>query len=347
MKKVNITLLLVLIGFISWSLFSSLSPIMLKKRALSINFTLSDLLQTLGDSASRNPIQRVDLELADLGEKLIFEGKANFNNKKGKVISSYFVCIDCHNVAQEYPTLTDIDPQVRLDYSTKNNLPFLPASSFYGIYNREEFYTKDYMKKYGDLILTAKDTLENAIQVCAKYCSSGRFLEDWEEQAILHYFKKNELRLFDLGLTPKENNKIMRISTNGDTEEKSEMISLLKKRYTQYYTATFLDTKPRDKRTYGKNGDANNGEKIYEQSCMHCHDNARVTYLDLEKDMLSARLLWKNRKNYTDLSPYQIIRHGTYPITGRKQYMPLYPEEKMSEQQVEDLVAYIKKIAKK
>jgi mono/diheme cytochrome c family protein len=44
---------------------------------------------------------------------------------------------------------------------------------------------------------------------------------------------------------------------------------------------------------------------------------------------------------------YQIVRYGTYAKTGRKQYMPLYTKEKMSDEQLNDLVAYIKKTAEK
>ncbi len=45
------------------------------------------------------------------------------------------------------------------------------------------------------------------------------------------------------------------------------------------------------------------------------------------------------------LSIYHIIREGTYSEAGHKEYMPLYPLEKLSHQQVEDLRAYIEKEA--
>jgi mono/diheme cytochrome c family protein len=58
-------------------------------------------------------------------------------------------------------------------------------------------------------------------------------------------------------------------------------------------------------------------------------------------------MFWNNITNYTDKSLYQIVRYGTYAKTGRKQYMPLYTKEKMSDEQLNDLVAYIKKTAEK
>lgn len=58
-------------------------------------------------------------------------------------------------------------------------------------------------------------------------------------------------------------------------------------------------------------------------------------------------MFWKNIEDYNDLTLYQIIRWGTYMKVGRKQYMPHYTKEKMSDRQIEDLVAYIRKLAKK
>lgn len=345
LKRLYILLLIGLIGFISWSFISESQNLTIKV-TISENSGISDVLNYLGDKESRNPIKFIDTELVEVGRKLLFEGKANYKSYKAKRISAYFVCTDCHNMVQEYPTLTGTDAQERLDYAVKEKIPFLPASTLFSIYNRETFYTKDYYKKYGDLIENAKDSLENAVQVCSKYCSSGRFLEQWEEDAIMHYFKANELKLSALDLDKETLLNVFR-SGSLEIEKRTKLIDTIKSKYTQKYVATFLETKPRDERTYGKNGDVQNGKKIYEKSCMHCHDNGRVTNLDLDKDVLSAGLLWKHRKDYTDESPYQIVRHGTYPKTGRQQYMPLYPEEKMSKAQVEDLLAYIKELAKK
>ena len=60
---------------------------------------------------------------------------------------------------------------------------------------------QDCLKKYGEMTLNARDTLSNAIQLCSKYCSSGRYLKDWELDALMHYFKKNELKVNDIDLT--------------------------------------------------------------------------------------------------------------------------------------------------
>ena len=86
---------------------------------------------------------------------------------------------------------------------------------------------------------------------------------------------------------------------------------------------------------------------IYEKSCLYCHAQKRVTNLGLDKGVLSGRMFWRNIEKYSDKSIYQIIRYGTYAKVGRRQYMPRYTKEKMSDEQINDLVAYIKQIAKK
>lgn len=304
-----------------------------------------DVEHALGAPLPNHYMKTFDGELAAVGEQLITQGKADYNGNNGKIISSYFNCTDCHNMVKETKDITNLNPQDRLDYLVENNLPFTAGSTFFGIYNRSKFYNDDYDKKYGSLVIDARDTLENAIQLCAEYCASGRKLVPWELDAIMHYYKKNELKVKDLGLNEQEM-KLLSSSLNDNVKEK-EALALLQTSYVDRYPATFTGAMPEDKRAYGAKGDVENGEKIYKSACMYCHENSRVTYLNLEDDVLSGQYLWKHRKGYDDLSVYQVSRWGTYPIIGRKQYMPLYTKEKMSNDQLEDLMAYIKKIANK
>lgn len=318
----------------------SLRKVILKSRPIA------EILEELGDQPLNHAIDKIDPEKVKMGEDLVFLGQTTINGSASKRISSYFVCTDCHNTTREFENIADDDAGDRLSYAINNGLPYLPASTFWGIYNRTSFYNKDYVKKYGDLVVNARDTLENAVQLCAKYCSSGRYLEEWELDAIMHYYKSLELKLSDIQIKDKE------LSGIGDVkslsaDRKAELIDLIKSKYALKYDATFLETMPREERKYGEGGNVKNGEKIYEKACMFCHENKRVTYLHLDKSKLSAQMLWRNRKNWKDKSPYQIVRHGTYSKAGRKQYMPLYTEEKMSDEQLNDLVAYIKQLAGK
>ncbi len=308
-------------------------------------YSVEQVLNQLGDTPLNHSISQVDLAKAKMGEELIFNGYTMRDGKKSKRISTYFVCTDCHNTTKEFSDISSQSTDDRLKYAQENGLPFLPGSTLWGIYNRTSFYNDDYVKKYGDLVDDARHSLPNSVQLCSKYCSSGRYIEDWELDAIMHYFKKNELKIGDLDLSDKDLNAIVKGGLS--SAEKSELIKSIKGSYRQSYSATFMETMDRSERKYGKGGNVENGKYIYENACMYCHENKRVTYLHLDNGKLSGRFLWKNRKNWSDQSVYQIVRHGTYSKIGRQQYMPHYTKEKMSDEQLNDLVAYIKQIAKK
>jgi len=310
------------------------------------NLSLEAVRLALGADKGSFHMENFDPEKAKIGLELILKGKTKRGFFKSKVISSYFVCTDCHNVGREFKNSSDQNPSSRLDFAKVNNLPFLPASTFWGIYNRTSFFNDDYIKKYGDIIKDAKQSLPGSIQVCAKYCSSGRYLKSWELEAIIHYFKANELKIKDLSLTNNQKDAISRIQSLSETE-KSDLLASINNSFTQGYSAHFAETMPRDDRKYGVGGDVDNGKFIYEKACLHCHLDGRVTYLKLGNDKLSAQMFLKNKSTYDDLSVYQIIRQGTYAMPGRNQYMPRFTKDKMSDQQIEDLMAYLTQLAEK
>ena len=310
------------------------------------DWAVENVLSNLGGKAYNHTIKQADPEKVKIGEQLILNGRSKNHGKKGKLISIHFVCTDCHNLVKETENPANLSPEDRLDYAIKNKIKFLPGSTLWGIYNRRHWYNEDYVKKYGDIIKNAKDSLTQAVQVCAKYCSSGRFLENWELEAIMHYFKQQELKIRDLPLSLETKRQI----TNWKELEEDQRKALretIESSFTTAFPATFMETMPRDNRKYGQGFDAERGEKIFESSCLYCHANKRVTYLHLEKNRITANMFWNNVTDYNDLTLYQIIRWGTYMKVGRKQYMPHYTKEKMSDRQIEDLVAYIRKLAKK
>lgn len=309
------------------------------------DITVEQAFATLGNRSYNHKVDKLDQAKADIGRDLIFIGKTD-KHSGSSLISPYFVCTDCHNMGQEFSSPMISDPDDRLAFAKKNGLPFLPASTFWGIYDRNSFYNDDYVKKYGSLVDNARDSLGNAIQLCAKYCSAGRHLEEWEEEAILHYFKSKQLTLDDVVLTDNEKKNILKYQYLSD-EEKKTLIQTLDHSFVRGYSATFKDPMPRDERKYGEGGNVENGKFIYEKSCMYCHYDNRVTYLNLDTDVLSGKMFWKNRKGYDNKTIYQIVRYGTYTMPGRKQYMPHFTNEKMSDQQIEDLMAFIKQLAKK
>lgn len=337
------------IGLVSLSMvfIDSQGTAVSQKRVIDVQqLPVEEVLLMLGDDTTIHYLYKVDPTKAKMGEELVLNGFTTRDGKRTKRISSHFVCTDCHNLTREFDDITSEDPNDRLEYAVANDIPFLPASTFWGIYNRTSFYNNDYVKKYGDLVTNARDSLHNATQVCAKFCSSGRYLEDWELEAIMQYYKTLELRIKDLGLD-EPTLKSIRKYDQLKPDEKVALIAKIKGAYRQMYDATFLETMPREQRKFGEGGDVKKGEAIYEESCMYCHANARLTYLSLGKNKLDGQMFWLNRNNYRDQSLYQIVRHGTYSKPGRRQYMPLYTNEKMSDAQLNDLMAYLKQLAEK
>jgi len=265
----------------------------------------------------------------------------HFGSNKTKAMkqqSAHFVCTSCHNTEKEFADLRETDPQKRLDYAAENELPFLPGSPLYGVVNRSSFYNGDYEKKYGKLVLPARNNLREAIQLCAVECSQGRVLKNWELESVLGYLWTLELKMEDLAILAADYNKYTLKS-----EDAADLIAEIKSYYHTDSPAHFVATPEDGKAGYGRQGDASNGEHIYKLSCLHCHEDQRYSFFDLNDGKLSRKLLAKHFPTLSYYSSYQVIRHGAPSHPGKRAYMPQFTSEKMSNQQVEDLRAYVTK----
>ncbi|WP_020532348.1 c-type cytochrome [Flexithrix dorotheae] len=310
------------------------------------NKSLAELLQKMGDSLKNFKPDHLDTELIERGEEIIRFGKTTApSGKSSKYISKYYNCVSCHNSEIEDPDLKKSDPEVRLAFANSENIPFLQASTFYGMVNRESWYNGDYIKKYGDLVIEANKDITAAVQLCAVECSQGRKVEDWEMDAIMAYLWSLEYRLGDLGLQESDFKKL-----NEEYEDKANhdaLIKWIKSFYLQASPATFAD--PPESRKGGFEqlvGNPKNGQLIFEKSCLHCHDENGVTKYTLEDNKLSFKKLKKDMAKSSQLSLYHAIRYGTKPEPGHKPYMPQYTLERMSNQQIEDFRAYVEVMAK-
>lgn len=277
---------------------------------------------------------------AKRGQMLIEEG---FSTKPGggstKKQSKHFVCTSCHNLEKEDPDLRFSDPQARLKYTAANGIPFLQATSLYGAVNRDSFYNGDYYKKYGDLVIPARDDIREAIQLCAVECAQGRKLKDWEIESILAFLWSIDLKLQDLELTDEDFafiDKSLQYNTDQDSA-----IALIKSKYLKASPATFGDAQASREATSVLVGNPDNGKLIYENSCLHCHSDRKYSYFLLDDCDLTFKHLKKKAGGYSDHSIFQATRFGIYSIPGRRSYMPQYPMEKMSDQQLQDLMSYI------
>lgn len=280
----------------------------------------------------------------EAGRRLVQEGIGA--SKKGRETdrqSKHFVCTSCHNIQREDPDLTVVDPQARLEYVRDKGLPFLQGSALYGVVNRSSFYNGDYEKKYGDLVRPARHDIRNAIQLCATECAQGRPLTEWEMESVVAYLWTIGLKISDLDLSEKERQRISEALQQKRPD--AELAQLIRDHYLQASPATFV-LPPEDRQAgYEAIGDPENGKWIYDLSCMHCHARKRYSFFELDNSEMTFEFLEKHFPRYTRYSIYQVARYGTSPMSGKRAYMPHYPLEKMSNQQLEDLRAYIGKHA--
>lgn len=306
------------------------------------------LFKTLAQIGYRSVDHLPDLTIegtsALIGEDIV---KYGFSDREGKQKvkrqSRHFVCVSCHNVEREDPDLSISDPEARLAYVTKKGLPFLQATSLYGAVNRKEFYNGDYEKKYGELVEPARHDIREAIQLCATECAQGRPLKDWELESILAYLWTIDLKLSDLNMTTAEEETVAKAVAGEGME--IDAIQILESKYLKNSPAQFIEPPARDKKNFNWIGDPKNGRLVYESSCQHCHYQNKYSYLNLDDSSLTFDFLNNKADKYSRYSMYQVIRYGTYSMHGKSSYMPRYPKEKMSDQQMEDLRAYIELMA--
>lgn len=302
--------------------------------------SVQKVLSDLGNTKSKHFIVPDERQIKK-GEEIVKNGfTTNKRGGKTRRVSKHYVCTSCHNVQREDPILTKHNPEARLKYVKEHKIPFLQGTTFWGITNRESWYNDDYVNKYGaEAIGKARDDLRAATQLCAVECAQGRKMKDWEIEAVLAYFTSLELKMSDLDLSKKDWAKLKDNSIN-----KVEKITFLKSKYATKSPAHFYDSPKSKKEGYPntKKGNIENGKNIYDLSCKYCHQGKNaVSHLLLDDTQLSLQYLKRKMLKNTHLSIYQIIPYGTYAIPGHKPYMPHYPLERMSLQQVEDLRAYI------
>lgn len=281
---------------------------------------------------------------AKRGEALVKKG---FSSRPGggktRKQSKHFVCTSCHNVEKEDPDLRYNDPQKRLEYTNDKGLPFLQGTSLYGAVNRESFYNDDYFKKYGELVTPARNNIRASIQLCAVECAQGRKLKKWELESILAYLWTIDLKLSDLSF---ENGELDYVYAALDNEaDQDSAVEIVKSKYLTSSAAHFTTAGASMDLTKNIVGNPDNGKMIYDNSCMHCHADRKYSFFNLDYDKLTFKHLAKKAHGYGRHSLYQVTRYGVYSRSGKRSYMPQYPIEKMSDQQLMDLRAYIEQQA--
>lgn len=309
---------------------------------ISDESSVASILVTLGDvPIPHQPNLGMKGVSAKKGEQLVKYGITRKpNGGKTRKQSRHFVCTSCHNIKKEDPDLSNPNPEDRLEYVKENDMPFLQASTFHGIANRVKFYNDDYFKKYGDLVDKARNSIRESIQLCAVECAQGRPMRDWEIESIVAYFWTLELKMKDLILSQQEK-ELINQALSGESS-KQQAIATIKSKYMDHSPAH--QQLPPDDRFKGyevTSTDIENGKSIYELSCKHCHYKERYSFFSLDDSKTTFKHLANHIPKYTRYSIYQVSRWGTSPMNGKRAYMPFYTREKMTNQQMEDLRAYI------
>jgi len=302
--------------------------------------TLMGLRQVLGEELPRHYRSDTDSTMVRMGYDLVHEGRTQKDGRQTTYISRFYSCTSCHNVEREDADLTRIDPDSRLEWAIANDLRYLPASTFWGVVNRTQWYNDDYEQKYGSLVDAARNDLVESMQLCAQECSQGRMMEDWEVESMLHYFSTLEVELEDLGISGADA-EVLRYGKLSNEGKLGILDSYFLPR-----SPAHVGEVPADKKAgYGIEGRAGKGKAVYELGCQSCHQAGGESDLVLDDSKKTFRWLKRNITKDDRYSLYEIIRKGTYAEYGHREYMPFYTLEKLSNQQVEDLRAYIEKMA--
>ncbi|MCP4868237.1 MAG: cytochrome c [Proteobacteria bacterium] len=304
---------------------------------------VADLLVQLGEAAPAHWLE-ADEAMVTRGREIIHEGRTTTpEGKRSRVASPGYLCTDCHNTVREDPDLMASDPEARMAYAVENDLPFLPGTTLYGTVNRTSWFNEDYVKKYGTLVEPANRALRMALLLCSAECSQGRVMDEWELDAMQAYLWTLGYQLSDLELSEEQHQLIARAVD--DEALRSDAIAALQGAYLPYSPAHVREA-PADRMAgYGNDGDAARGADIYRRSCLTCHsssgkgDPVRGEY-HLKDSKGSIGELYRNRGKGNNLSFHQTITYGTRPFGVPIAYMPFFTQERLSDQQVDDLQAY-------
>ncbi len=317
------------------------------------NFTVGketpvwQVLEYLGEAPPQHSFEGSSKDMIQRGKDLVIKGVTQSpSGKKTKLQSKHFKCISCHNIVNDEGDLATMDAQARLDFCNDNKLPFLQGTTFYGIVNRTSFYNGDYQKKYdgNPRIIKSHKNLREAIQLCAVECAQGRPFKKWELDAVLAYYWSIEMKMGDLNFSEEEFTKIRKAE---DSNHK-EIRDLIHSKYLSAAPATFGIT-PKDAKAGFPNitGHPENGKLIYDLSCLYCHEDKKYSMYELDDNKMTFEHLKRHIPRYDRYSIYQVSRYGAPSFPGKRAYMPQYSLEKMTDQQLEDLRAYVDSRASK
>jgi mono/diheme cytochrome c family protein len=281
-----------------------------------------------------------DSDSARRGREIVETGRTvGPDGSETSLQSREFVCTHCHVTSPEDSTLGDFDPDARLARAIAEDLPLLPGTTLYGVVDRGAWFNGDWALRYGELVEPARRDLRAATELCWVECSQGRAPEPWELDAVLAHLDQLSLRLRDLGSEAPTLEELQAAARSGDSE-------VVRRRLVEGSSGGSPATFGVPPKKHGRKGgypglvgDAARGGEVYARGCLHCHAKGGPGRHRLAETKMKYRELLMNMPRREHESFYEVIRLGTKPHDGA--YMPQFTMERMSDQQIEDLRAYL------
>ena len=291
-----------------------------------------------------------------------------------------FTCNRCHNHSREDYFPQKEDPEERYKFilkrieEGKKDVFMAPSPTLWGAVNREDFYAQQeaVRLKYRELDIPnffdeavdvypngvekmacktqatrnvaadpAKVSIGAAVHLCGSYCNVAKkdpkteknFLKPWEYRALMTLLWEKELRLSDLELDKNELAKAGELiqellKPNPDAEIVKTNRKIIEEKLLKKANGN-----PRNRVPQAENGDVERGKMLYSLSCARCHRGQGSPVggpaLRLQPNVHDAA---KIKKAVDNLS---------HVFDNPTPYMPNFPKERLSVQQVEDIMAFI------
>lgn len=342
---------------ISWILLIGLSLFLFMSFGLKSKpqFTLNDetplwdVLVKLG-KIKTNMLDTTKQYSVRKGEELVYFGQTtDFRGNSTSRLSKKLVCSACHSTESEYGMSDMYDPQARLDHCDSLDRPFLPASPLFGMINRRYFFNEDYITVFQTddqkLKNDAHTDIRSAIQFCNQYIARGRELKEWEVESIIAFMWTMELKIGDLNLSQVDKDKVQYAIDNNRSNARA--VDIVRRYYPEIYPASL--EAPQEvalrKQTSPILNSFTNGKVVYQRSCLHCHRNKRYSNFKMDMEQSTFKFLKKHLDDTSRHSIYDVIRYNP-GSKGNKAGMPHYSNERMSNQQLQDLRFFIIQVAR-
>lgn len=269
-------------------------------------------------------------------------------------LSKSYRCVHCHNLVREDVNLRSQEPEARekllrgsvASHGEKRDgsIPSLvPGTTFWGAINRTRFYNGTFQKynslKIADGSRMNPERIADAVQICSRFCSAGRYPEPWELDSILAALWELELKAKDLDLAPDAMRKVTDALSGSDPKATEEARTLVQNSFLNQALAEVREkpahfTKNIDVYEGGRTetGEAERGALVFSASCGGCHG----------ADVAAPGVKVLARRAREDSNFYRAPLRGTERLGGL--YMPLFTAQRLSARQLADVRAYLTKL---